>query len=190
MTTLKIYEYPEKVLLTRADEVEQFDQDLAKFVDDMHETMLAANGIGLAANQVGVLKRVLIIYIPWQESRYSEQEELKEDWHNIKYTFINPVIISKKGKFKYQEGCLSFPEIFDFVERSEHIVVRAQDVNGGFFEVEANGLFSVCLQHEIDHLDGIVFIDRMSRLKSQIIKKKIQKRQREDLYLKEEEEIV
>lgn len=181
MTVLKVFEYPERVLLTRADEVTVFDAELKKFVEDMHETMLDSNGIGLAANQVGELRRVLTIFIPQDGERYENKEEENRPWHNQKYTFINPVITKKKGKIRYQEGCLSFPEMFDFVDRSAEIVVKAQDVKGEFFEVEADGLFSVCLQHEIDHLDGVVFVDRMSRLKASIIKKKMLKRGQLDM---------
>ena len=179
MTVLKVYEYPAKVLLTKAPEVKVFDAELKKFVADMHETMLDANGIGLAANQVGVLKRVLTILIPHQDNRYEDDEqqaEPRKEWHDKKYTFINPVITKKKGKIRFQEGCLSFPEIYENVDRASEVWVDAVDEKGKPFTVHADGLFSVCLQHEIDHLDGIVFIDRMSRLKQSMVKKKMQKR--------------
>jgi len=185
MTVLKVLEYPAKSLLTKAPEVEVFDAELKKFVADMHETMLDANGIGLAANQVGVLKRVLTILIPHQDNQYEddgdeqdedESSEPKMEWHDKKYTFINPVITKKQGKIRFQEGCLSFPEIYENVDRAAEIWVDAFDENGKKFSIHADGLFSICLQHEIDHLDGIVFIDRMSRLKQSIVKKKMQKR--------------
>ncbi len=176
MTVLKVVEWPAKVLETPAEKVTKFDSELQQFVADMHETMQAASGIGLAANQVGVLKRVLTINIPWSENRYSEQEETQEWWHNKPFTFINPEIIKKAGKFTGQEGCLSFPGIYDFVNRAAEVWVQAMDENGKPFEVHATGLFSICIQHEIDHIDGIVFIERMSKLKSTTIRKKIMKR--------------
>ncbi len=176
MAKLEVVTWPAKVLETRAVEVTAFDDAFRSFVADMHETMEASNGIGLAANQVGVLQRVLTIMIPWSENRYSEQEEKQEWWHNKKFTLVNPVIIRKAGKISYQEGCLSFPEIFDFVDRAAEVWVEAQDESGKKVEFHANGLFAICLQHEIDHLDGIVFINRMSRLKNSMIRKKIARR--------------
>ena len=176
MTVLEVLVWPAKVLETRASEVTKFDDNLKKFVADMHATMAAAGGIGLAANQVGDLRRVLTIEIPFGGNRYedpTDPDEKQEWWHNKKFTFINPVITKKQGKFKFQEGCLSFPEIYEFVERAAEVWVTAKDENGKEFEVHATGLFAVCLQHEIDHIDGIVFFERMSRLKSSFVKKKM-----------------
>ena len=180
MTVLKVFEYPEEVLTTKAEKVTVFDGELKQFVDDMHETMVASNGIGLAANQVGQLRQVLTILIPHMDNKYEEADESdesepekKEPWHNQKYTFINPEIIKRSGKIRYQEGCLSFPELFGYVDRSAEIVVRAQDIHGEEFETEANGLFSICLQHEIDHLHGIVFVNRMSKGVASKIKDKM-----------------
>jgi len=178
MTVLKVVEWPAKVLETKSDEVTEFDDGLKQFVADMHETMDAAGGIGLAANQVGVAKRVLTILIPWAGNKYEDEEEVREDWHDKRWTFINPVIKKKIGKIRWQEGCLSFPEIFEFVDRAEEVVVEAQDETGKTFEVHANGLFSVCLQHEIDHIDGVVFINRMSRFKAGLVKQKVSRRQK------------
>lgn len=178
MTILKVVEWPAKVLETKSEAVQSFDNELKQLVQDMHKTMDHAGGIGLAANQVGIAKRVLTIMIPWEESRYQDQEEKQEAWHNQRWTFINPVIKKKIGKLRWQEGCLSFPEIFEFVDRASEVVVEAKDENGEAFEVHANGLFAVCLQHEIDHIDGIVFVDRMSRLKAGMVRKKIAKRQK------------
>ena len=175
MAVLDVVVWPAKVLETRAKEVEVFDAGLKQFVQDMYETMAAAQGIGLAANQVGDLRRVITIEIPSVGSRYEDgqPEEKKEWWHDKKFTLINPVITKKQGKFKFQEGCLSFPEIFEFVERAAEVWVRAQDEDGKFYEIHADGLFAVCLQHEIDHIDGIVFFNRMSRLKAGMVKKKM-----------------
>lgn len=178
MTVLNVVEWPAKVLETRAKEVTEFDENLRKFVDDMHETMRFAHGIGLAANQVGDLRRVITIEIPFSENRYEDGEDdtKKEWWHNKKFTFINPVIVKTQGTISAQEGCLSFPEIFDFVDRFAEVWVEAVDEHGNKFDVHATGLFAVCLQHEIDHIDGIVFINRMSRLKAMRIRKKIMRR--------------
>src|SRR5690606_18208449 len=133
---------------------------------------------GLAANQVGDLRRVITSEIPFSENRDEDGEDdtKKEWWHNKKVTFINPVIVKTQGTISAQEGCLSFPEIFDFVDRFAEVWVEAVDEHGNKFDVHATGLFAVCLQHEIDHIDGIVFINRMSRLKSMRIRKKIMRR--------------
>lgn len=176
MATLPIIEWPAMVLETKAEPVKKFDAELKQFVADMFETMRAASGIGLAANQVNVLKRVLTISIPFNENRYKDLEEKQESWHNRDWVFINPEITKREGKICAQEGCLSFPEIFDNVDRAAEVWVKAFDENGKPFEVHANGLFSICLQHEIDHLDGIVFVNRMSRLKANMIRKKMLKR--------------
>jgi peptide deformylase len=177
MKVLKIVEWPAKVLETKSTDVTEFNDEFERFVADMHETMDDAGGIGLASNQVGIAKRVLVIMIPYEERR-GEPLEAKRDWHDRRYTFVNPVITKKQGKFKGQEGCLSFPEIYESVERAAEIWVSAQNEKGESFEVHADGLFAVCLQHEIDHIDGIVFLKRMSPLKSSFVKKKIMKRQR------------
>ena len=176
MALLEVVEFPAKVLETKSPEVTVFDDELRQFVSDMHETMDEASGIGLAANQVDQLRRIFVIHIPYDQERYDEEDEPKQPWHDKRYTFINPVITKKAGKISWQEGCLSFPEIFDFVNRSAEVWVDAVDKNGEKFSVHATGLFSVCVQHELDHIDGIVFINRMSRLKSSLIKKKISRR--------------
>lgn len=176
MAILEVVVWPNKVLETRASEVTKFDETLRSFVNDMHDTMQASGGIGLAANQVGDLRRVITITIPMARGENREDAEPREWWHDKKFTFVNPVITKKEGKFKYQEGCLSFPDIYEFVDRAAEIWVRAQDEFGKEFEVHANGLFSVCLQHEIDHIDGIVFFNRMSRLKAGMVKKKMLRR--------------
>ncbi|NRA44084.1 MAG: peptide deformylase [Oligoflexales bacterium] len=183
MAVLPIVEWPAKVLETKAKEVTEFDAKLQQFVQDMHETMDKAQGIGLAANQVGSLQRVLTIFIPYHEPNTEESEnkerepDVREWWHDKRFAFVNPVIEKKSGKARYMEGCLSFPEVYDYVDRADIVTIKAKDEFGKEFTVEANGLFSICLQHEIDHIDGIVFINRMSRLKAQMIKKKINKRQ-------------
>jgi peptide deformylase len=173
MSLLKVVEWPAKVLETPALEVKDFNADLVRFVADMHETMQHSNGIGLAANQVGDLRRVIVIDIPHAGG---ETDGEVKWWHNKRFTFVNPLITKKSGTIKWQEGCLSFPEIFDFVDRAAEVWVKALDETGKEFEVHAEGLFSVCLQHEIDHIDGVVFFKRMSRLKADRIKTKMLKR--------------
>jgi len=178
MALLKVVEWPAKVLETKSTEVTEFDAEFQQFVQDMHETMDHSGGIGLASNQVGVAKRLLTICIPWSGNKYSDQEEKRETWHDVRWTFVNPVISKATGKIRWQEGCLSFPEIYEFIDRSAEVWIQAQNEKGEFFEVHASGLFSVCLQHEIDHIDGVVFISRMSRLKCSLVKKKVAKRHR------------
>ncbi len=175
MALLEIFEWPAKVLETPAEKVTNFDESFRQFVSDMHETMKDSGGIGLAANQVGSLQRVVTIEIPFIAAD-GEETENRKWWHNKKFTFVNPVIVKKEGVMKWQEGCLSFPDMFDFVDRSAEVWVKAQDENGKEFEVHADELFSVCLQHEIDHIDGIVFFKRMSRLKAERIRSKMLKR--------------
>ncbi len=177
MTVLDIMEWPAPVLSQKSEPVTTFGPELEKLVADMHETMADAGGIGLAANQINVAQRILVINIPYKKSKYPE-EEAEQPWHNKAWTFINPEIVKKAGKTRYQEGCLSFPEIYDFVDRAEEIWVKAVDEKGKPFELHANGLMSICLQHEIDHIDGIVFIARMSRLKRNLITQKIRRRGR------------
>ncbi len=176
---LEIITWPAKVLESRAIEVSNFDETLKELAVNMHKTMDHEGGIGLAANQVNLLKRVLTIYIPHLGQKDGDEEpEEQRWWHNQRFTIVNPVILQRKGRARFMEGCLSFPDIYDFVERAYEVTVRFCDEFGKEFTIEADGLFSVCLQHEIDHLDGIVFTERMSRLKANTIRKKMQARQR------------
>ena len=165
MTKLAILRYPDPRLYTRAEPVRIFDQRLRNLVQDMAETMYAAPGIGLAATQVDVHQRMLIIDL--SESRDRLQ------------VYINPEIVHRDGQQQLEEGCLSVPGIYDFVQRAEQIQVRAQDQDGQWFEQQADGLLAVCIQHEIDHLDGKVFVDYLSRLKRERIKTKLNKRLRD-----------
>ena len=175
MARLTVVEWPAKVLETPAQLVSIFDEELRQFVADMHETMRDSKGIGLAANQVGDLRRVVVIEIPFVPQEGDKPEDRKW-WYDKKFTFINPKITKKQGEINWQEGCLSFPEIYDFVDRSAEVWVSAVDEFGKEFEVHADDLFAVCLQHEIDHIDGIVFFKRMSRLKAERIRTKMLKR--------------
>jgi len=141
------------------------DDALRQFVDDLLETMYAANGVGLAATQVNVHKRVLVIDV-------SEQR-------NDPLVLINPEILSAEGREIVEEGCLSLPGIYDKVQRATKIRVRAMGRDGQLFEREADGLLAVCIQHEIDHLEGQLFVDHLSELKRQLIRKRLQKERRE-----------
>jgi peptide deformylase len=165
MSKLAILRYPDPRLYTRATPVQVFDQNLRQLVKDMAETMYSAPGIGLAATQVNVHQRLLII-------------DLSET-HDSLQVFINPEIIQRDGQQQLEEGCLSVPGIYDFVQRAAQIRVRAQDLEGQWFEQQADGLLAVCIQHEIDHLDGKVFVDYLSRLKRDRIKTKLNKRLRD-----------
>ena len=147
--------------------VTEFDDKLRSFVADMFETMYASQGIGLAAQQVGVAKRITVIDL--SQGKGAAQ----------KLTLINPEIIFSEGKMYEEEGCLSFPEIREKVSRAAKVRIRAQDVKGKWFEMDGEELLSRCFQHEIDHLDGVLFIFRMSALKRNLNLRKIRKMQAE-----------
>jgi len=155
MPQLDIRIYPDPVLTTPARPVVEFDDALRTLVDDMAETMYADAGIGLAAPQVGVSLRLLVMDV-------SDPETQKGTGL---LAFINPEIVESSGRIVWEEGCLSFPGLTVDVERAHAVRVHAQDVHGKIFSTEANGLPAVCLQHEMDHLDGRVILDRLSRLK-------------------------
>jgi peptide deformylase len=164
MALLTILHYPDPRLRQVAQPVGTVDNAIRRLVDDMAETMYAAPGIGLAAVQVQVALRVVVIDL--SETR------------NALQVFINPEITGRDGKQVFEEGCLSVPGIFGEVERAQHIHVRALDRDGKPFALEAQGLLATCIQHEIDHLDGKVFVDYLSRLKQSRIRKKIEKQER------------
>ncbi len=164
MSRLTILEFPDPRLRTRATRVEQFDAALSGFIDDMFETMYAAPGIGLAASQVNFHKRLLVIDV--SDNRADPQ------------VFINPEILERSGEVVTEEGCLSVPEIYDDVKRAERVRVRAQDRTGAVFERELEGQLAVCLQHEMDHLDGKLFVDYLSSLKRERIRRKLEKERR------------
>lgn len=171
MAVLEVHTWPSKELETKSEDVKVFDDKFRAFVADLHETMDKRDGIGLAANQVGVLQRVFVIHIPYFESK--EYREEKKWWHNKRFTLVNPIITKKNGKMRMMEGCLSFPDLYEYVDRADTIEVKFQDEFGKEHTVEADELFSACIQHENDHIDGIVFINRLSRLKLRMIKKKL-----------------
>ncbi|GGP22243.1 peptide deformylase [Silvimonas iriomotensis] len=164
MAILNILHYPDERLHTIAKPVTVFDAKLQQLVDDMAETMYAAPGIGLAATQVNVHERLIVIDI----------SESKDDL----LVLINPRILEMDGKVKSEEGCLSVPGIYEEVDRAEHVKISALDQSGKEFELEADGLLAICIQHEMDHLEGKVFVEKLSRLKLNRIVQKLKKNER------------
>ena len=162
----EIVKYPDPILQKPTEPVTEFNEELRALVDDMFESMYAAHGIGLAAPQVGISQRITVIDLSFQKN----PEE--------KIVLINPEIIHKQGKQNEEEGCLSLPEIREKVSRAEKVRVRAQDVQGEWFEIDGEELLARAFQHEIDHLDGILFIFRVSALKRYLLLRKIRKMQK------------
>ncbi len=161
MAILEILHYPDPRLRNEANPVEEVDLEIKKLVQDMFDTMYDAPGIGLASIQVNVPKRVIVV-------------DVSED-HDQPLCFINPEIISRDGEEEMDEGCLSVPGFYETVQRAEKIRVRALNEKGEEFEMDADGLLAVCIQHEIDHLDGKLFVDYISPLKRNRIRKKLEK---------------
>ncbi|MRN38172.1 peptide deformylase [Neisseria sp. N95_16] len=167
MALLNILQYPDERLHTVAQPVAEIDERIQTLVKDMFETMYEARGIGLAATQVDVHERVVVM-------------DLTEDKSEPR-VFINPVIIEKEGETTYEEGCLSVPGIYDTVTRAERVKVEALDEKGEKFTLETDGLLAICIQHELDHLMGKVFVEHLSQLKQNRIKTKLKKRQKHNL---------
>lgn len=162
MALLKVVYYDQHPALHKiAKPVTQFDEALATFVNDMYETMYHEKGVGLAAPQVGISKRIATVDV-------SEER-------NKKFVIINPEIIASSGEELMEAGCLSIPGTYDKVPRATYVKVRAQDIHGNFFEIEGDGLLGHCLQHEIDHLNGKLYIDYLSPLKKRTLLKKMDK---------------
>ena len=164
MPLLPILQYPDPRLHAVAAPVTRVDDKIRRLIKDMADTMYAAPGVGLAATQVDVHRRVIIVDI--------------SETHDQLKVFINPEIITRSGASDCAEGCLSVPGIFEKVQRAERIKVRALDTHGRFFELDAEALLAVCIQHEMDHLEGKVFVEYLSRLKQQRILAKLKKQQR------------
>lgn len=165
MARLTILEFPDPRLRTRAAPVVDFDAPLSRLIEDLLETMYAAPGIGLAATQVNVHRRLLVVDI--------------SDLKNEPQVYLNPQILLRDGLKQAEEGCLSVPQIYEQVERAARVRVRAQDRHGAFFERDLDGLMAVCVQHEMDHLDGKLFVDYLSSLKRERIRRKLEKERRE-----------
>jgi peptide deformylase len=153
--------YGDPVLRQKAAEIASVDDSLRQLVDDMRETMKAYNGVGLAANQVGVAQRVLVVDVPLDAERRAA------------YALVNPVIDSRSGTQVGDEGCLSIPGIYDEVTRADRITVRGLDEHGAPLAIDADGYLARALQHEIDHLDGVLFVDRLSPLKRQFLRRSL-----------------
>ncbi len=167
MALLPILRYPDPRLHTKASVIAEVDDDVRRLAADMAETMYAAPGIGLAATQVDRHLRLIVIDISEDKSRL--------------LTLINPDLLEKSGECEGEEGCLSVPGIYETVTRASHVRVRALGLDGKPFEMQADDLLAVCIQHEMDHLEGKVFVEYLSRLKRERIKSKLQKRARETL---------
>jgi peptide deformylase len=166
MAILEIMKYPEEVLKRKAEPVTCFDAALQRLVEDMIETMYAAPGIGIAAPQVGSSKRLAVIDLSSADVKFPL------------LVLINPVIVSREGEIEFEEGCLSLPEYTAVIRRAEKVAVRAQDREGKDIEIEATDLLAIALQHEIDHLEGILLIDRISPIKREFFKKRYRKNQK------------
>ncbi|HTP03784.1 MAG TPA: peptide deformylase [Nitrospirota bacterium] len=166
MMVREIRKYPDPVLHKKTDRVETIDATLRRLIDDMVETMHAAPGVGLAANQIGVPLQVAVIDLSAQEEAVRRHPLL---------VIINPEILSLEGAVIEEEGCLSIPEYTEKVKRAQKVKVRALDREGKLFEIEAEGLLAKALQHEIDHLNGLLFIDRLSPLKKNIFRRRYRK---------------
>jgi peptide deformylase len=164
MAIRTILHYPDPRLREKAAPVTEVTAEIQKLVDDMAETMYAAPGCGLAATQIGVNKRVFVI------------DTATEDEPSRLTVFINPQIVKREGETTWEEGCLSFPKVHEEIKRAERVTVRALDRNGKEFELTAEGLLGVAIQHESDHLDGVLMIDHMGALKKRMVQRKMQKR--------------
>lgn len=165
MALLTILEFPDVRLRTQAKPVERFDAALRQLIDDMFATMYAAKGIGLAATQVDVHRRLIVLDI-------SDERDSRD-------VFINPQLLTREGVEVTEEGCLSVPDVYEPVERAARVRVRAQDRDGQFFERDLDGLLAVCVQHEMDHLEGKLFVDYLSSLKRGRIRRRLEKGQRD-----------
>jgi peptide deformylase len=159
----EVVKWPHPVLAQKGEPVAEFTPELAQLVDEMFDTMYASEGIGLAAPQIGIAKQITVIDVSFKER--------PED----KLVLVNPVVVSAVGSQVEEEGCLSLPDIREKVRRAEKVKVRAQNVKGEFFDVEGEELLARCLLHEIDHLNGILFIDHLSRLKREMVLRRIKK---------------
>jgi peptide deformylase len=182
MALLEVLKYPDPRLKKKSSPVEEVNEEIRKLISDMVETMGFENGIGLAATQVGVAKRVIVLDVPGERPEAGPEErrgDVKEEkgyrrGDNL-IALINPVMVEASGEIRFEEGCLSVPGVTEEVKRASNVVVKGLDREGEEVEIKADGLLAVALQHEIDHIDGMLFIDRLSRLKRDIVKRKLRK---------------
>ena len=168
MAVLEILKYPHPILRKRSKAVTQIDEEVNKLIDDMRETMYHASGIGLAACQVGVPQRVIVLDVSPMDPQYSY------------FALVNPEIISEEGEVEHEEGCLSVPDCLEKVERKEKVCVRGFSPQGMEMEIRGEGILAIAIQHEIDHLNGILILDRVSRLKREIYRNKLKKEKRKE----------
>jgi peptide deformylase len=168
MAVLEILKYPHPILKKRCETVVQIDEDLKKLIHDMRETMYEAGGIGLAACQIGVSRRVIVLDVSPIDPQHSF------------FTLINPKVISEEGEIDHEEGCLSVPDCLEKVKRKEKVCVRGLSPEGMEIEIKGEGILAIALQHEIDHIDGVLILDRMSRLKREIYRNKLKKEKRKE----------
>lgn len=168
MALLEILKYPHPVLRKRSEAVSQINKEVEKLIEDMRETMYEAGGIGLAACQVGVPQRVIVLDVSPMDPQHSF------------FALINPEIISEEGEIDHEEGCLSVPDCLEKVKRKEKVCVRGLSPDGREMEITGEGILAIAIQHEIDHINGILILDRVSRLKREIYRNKLKKEKRKE----------
>jgi peptide deformylase len=168
MAVLEILKYPDPILRKRSEAVNQIDEEVKKLIHDMRETMYQAGGIGLAACQVGVPQRVIVLDVSPMDPQYNF------------FALINPEIISEEGEIDHEEGCLSVPDCLEMVKRKEKVCVRGLSPEGREMEMTGEGILAIAIQHEMDHINGILILDRVSRLKREIYRNKLKKEKRKE----------
>jgi len=168
MAVLEILKYPHPTLKKRSETVSLIDEDVKRLINDMRETMYAAGGIGLAACQIGVSRRVIILDVSPVDPQHSF------------FALINPEIISEEGETDHEEGCLSVPDYLEKIKRKEKVWVKGLSPEGKEIEIEGDGILAIALQHEIDHTDGILILDRVSRLKREIYRNRLKREKRKE----------
>ncbi|MCJ7803170.1 MAG: peptide deformylase [Desulfobacterales bacterium] len=168
MAVFEILKFPHPILKKRSEAVSRIDEEVKKLIQDMRETMVEAGGIGLAACQVGVSRRVIVLDVSPMDPQQSF------------FALINPEIISEEGEIDHEEGCLSVPDCLETVKRKEKVCVRGLSPEGMEMEIKGEGIFAIALQHEIDHINGILILDRVSRLKREIYRNKLKKEKRKE----------
>ncbi len=166
MAVLEILKYPHPLLKKRCEKVDRIDGEIKKLIRDMTETMYQANGIGLAACQVGVSRRVIVVDV----SPIDPEKEF--------FAMVNPEVISEEGEIEHEEGCLSVPDCLEKLKRKEKVLVRGFSPAGKEIEISAEGILAIAIQHEIDHVNGVLILDRISRLKREIYRNKLKKERR------------
>lgn len=168
MAVLEILKYPHSVLKKRSQEVERIDENVRQLIQDMTETMYDANGVGLAAPQVGVNKRIIVLDV----SPMDPEQDL--------FALINPEIMAEEDEIDHEEGCLSVPECQETIKRKQKVRVRGMSPEGKEVELEAQGILAIALQHEVDHLNGVLILDRLSGLKREIYRNKLKKKRQKE----------